>query len=115
MDQTEKIIRYQNEEENREHLEHRDVVLAIGVLLKSKDGCQLFKYLFKTLEIACVPEQGLKGEDLHEYLGHLRAGNSIYKLVCEADPEIAGSILSKIERDRYERLHREHELYNANT
>ena len=41
---------------------------------------------------------------LHEYLGHLRAGNSIYKLACEADSEIAASLLSKLERERYEHI-----------
>lgn len=106
-----KIAQFQEEEARRENLEHRDVLLSIGVLLKQKEGQELFKYLFKNLEVTCTPE-GLEGNALYEYLGLLKAGNSIYKLVCEADPEIAANILSKIERERYERLYEEHRLYN---
>lgn len=96
----------------QEELEHRDVLLAIGAILKNKEGQQLFKYLFKTLDVICDPPPGMEGNILHEYLGHLRAGNSVYKLVCEADFEIAASILSKLERERYDELYEQH---NANT
>ena len=110
MNQQEILEKHYEDLDNRERLEHQDVLLSIGVLLKSPEGLKLFKYLFKSLEVTCVPEQGLEPNALHEYLGFLRAGNSIYKLVCEADPEIAGSILSRLERDRYERLHEEYRL-----
>lgn len=93
---------YLEEKDRKEALEHRDVLLALGVILKQKEGQNLFKYLFKSLEVTCAPEPYLKDEVLHEYLGHMRAGNSIYKLVCEADCEIAASILSKLERERYD-------------
>ncbi len=100
--------------EHQEHLEHRDVLLAIGVLLKQKEGRQFFKYLFKNLEVAGVPDEGLEGNLLHNYLGFLRAGNSIYKLVCEADFEEAASLLSKIEREKYDDLCEQHRINNSN-
>lgn len=110
------LVDYYKEEKRIEDVEHRDVLLAIGVLLKSAEGIQLFAYLFKSLDVATLPERGLEGNDLHDHLGFLRAGNSIYKLVCEADPEIAASILSKLERKRYERLYEQHRIdsgYNS--
>lgn len=110
----EKAVEFQKEEERREQLEHRDVLLAIGVLLKLKEGQQLFKYLFKNLEITTAPVQGMEGNELHEYLGFLRAGNSIYKLVCEADADIAASILSKLERERYEHIYEQHRIFSDN-
>lgn len=101
---------YQRKVEHQEQIEHRDVLLAIGVLLKSKEGKQLFNYLFKTIDVITAPEQGLEGNMLHEYLGFLRAGNSIYKLVSEADYEEAALILSKIERKKYDDLIEQHRL-----
>lgn len=101
---------YENNKEYQEQIEHRDVLLAIGVLLKMKEGKQIFSYLFKNIDVCCVPEEGLEGNMLHEYLGFLRAGNSIYKLVCEADYEEAGNILSEIERKKYDDLIKQHKL-----
>lgn len=91
--------------ELRERIEHQNVLLALGVLLRQKEGVQLFNYLFKEFDVACVPEIGMEGQMLFEYLGFLRAGNAIYKLVCEADYSIAATILSKLEKDRYDRLY----------
>jgi hypothetical protein len=107
------LQKFYEDRERREALEHRDVLLAIGVILKSKEGLQLFKYLFKSLEVTCAPDPGMEGNLLHEYLGHLRAGNSIYKLVCEADSEIGGEILSKLERERYNDITEHYRAENA--
>ena len=101
---------YNLERERRAELEHRDVLLAIAALLKTKEGRSFFQYLFKSLDVGVVPEQGLSGEQLHDYLGFLRAGNSIYKLTCEADFEEAARIMSKIEREKYDDLIEQHRL-----
>lgn len=98
------LEKYHENLDNQARLEHRDVLLAIGAIIKTKEGQTLFKYLFKSLDVAKLPEPELDGKILHEYLGFLRAGNSIYKLACEADAEIAASILAKIERERYNDL-----------
>lgn len=100
----EKLIEFENQIDRQEALEHRDTLLAINSILREPHGEKFFKYLFKNLEVGNLPDQGLEDNRLHESLGFLRAGNSIYKLVCESDPEIAGNILSKIERERYERI-----------
>jgi len=108
--ETSKAAEFQEEELRREYLEHRDVLLSIGVILKTNEGQQFFKYLFKTLDVTCTPTDGMEGAFLHEYLGHLKAGNSIYKLACEADPEISAKLLAKLERERYERILEQHRL-----
>jgi hypothetical protein len=102
--------KYYEEKERQESIEHRDALLAIASVVKTKEGEKLFRYLFKNFEVANLPDRGLEDKDLYEYLGFLRAGNSIYKLVCEADAEIAGSILSKLERERYEHKLAEHRI-----
>jgi len=107
---SDKLIELENQRERQEALEHRDVLLAIGVLLKQQEGVQLFEYLFKTLDVTQLPESDMEDKILHEYLGFLRAGNAIYKLVCEADHVEAASILSKLERKRYEQIHEQHRV-----
>lgn len=107
---------YYEEKQRRENTEHRDVLLAIASIIQTKEGEKLFKYLFKSFEVAQLPDREMKGEELHEYLGFLRAGNSVYKLVCEAEANIAGSILSKLERERYDDKLREYSIeFHANT
>ncbi len=95
---------YYQEEKRQENLEHRDVLLAIGSIIKTATGKKLFSYLFKSLDVAQLPDPNLEGNMLYENLGVLRAGSSIYKLACEADSEVAASILSKLERERYDKL-----------
>lgn len=112
MEMQEKVLEYELEKERQELLEHRDVLLAIGVLLKQKEGLQLFKYLFKYFNLLELPYKGLEDNELHDNLGFLRAGNAFYKLVCEADFDIAASILSKLEREKYDDIHQQHAITN---
>ena len=106
-------VDYYEELRRQESIEHQDALLAIASVIKTSQGEKLFRYMFKNFEVANLPDRNLKGDDLHEYLGFLRAGNSIYKLVCEADSDVAGSILSKLERERYEHKLAEHRIENA--
>lgn len=108
----ESIQDYNERLERQSELEHRDVLLSIAAILKTKEGLQFFKYLFKHLEVATVPDQGMEGNALHDFLGFLRAGNSIYKLVCEADFKTAADLLAKLEREKYERLVEQHRIYS---
>lgn len=85
----------------RERLEHRDVLLNLGVLLKTDSGRNFIKYLYKHF-VGGVPPIGMEGVELADNLGIMRVGESIFKLVCEADFKMSAEILSEIERDRYE-------------
>jgi hypothetical protein len=101
---TEALEKFEKEKERKENIAHRDVLLSIGAILATKEGKELFEYLFKNLDVAQVPEIGMQGMDLHDYIGFLRAGNSIYKLACEAAYETAASIIAKIEKEKYDEL-----------
>jgi hypothetical protein len=109
----EQLVKYEKEVERKESIEHRDTLLAIAAILKTEQGQKLFRYLFKHLEVANLPERGLDNNTLQEYLGFLRAGNSIYKLACEAASEESSRILAKIERERYEHLYEQHRIQNG--
>ena len=98
----EQLSRLEFERNRKEMLEHQNVLLAISAILKTDNGQKLFKYLFKTLDVFEVPAVEMEGKILYEYLGHLRAGNSIYKLASEASSEAAAAIMAKIEREKYE-------------
>lgn len=101
MDRTEALKKLEERKIRQEAAEHSEVLLAISAILNTPTGSKLFKYLFKNFEVMTAPPIGMQGMDLHEYLGFLRAGNSIYKLACEANSETTASILAKLERERY--------------
>lgn len=92
------MSRQLSEEEIKEALEHREVLLDVQAVLATKSGRNFIKYLFKHLGVAELPELGLTGDILMDKLGFLRAGNSIFKLVAEANSEAAGLILAENER-----------------
>ncbi len=95
----------QSEEEIKEAIEHRDVLLDVRAVLATNSGKKFFKYLFKHLEVTELPQFGLEGTMLSEKLGFLRAGNSIFKLIAEADANFAGAVLAEIEKERYAQMY----------
>ena len=86
----------------KEQKEHRDMLLDIQAVLATKPGRNFISYLFINFEVGELPVMGLTGEFLLDRLGFLRAGNSIFKIVAEASPEIAGQILGQIEKAKNE-------------
>lgn len=88
-------------EEINERLEHQQMLDDVRAILKSKPGRNFVKYLFKNLDVGESVEFGLTGDILMDRLGFLRAGNSIYKIITEADAELGCSILAQLERERY--------------
>lgn len=99
-----------NAEDIKIAIEHRDVLMDIRAILATTSGRNFFKYLFKNFEVTNLPELGLEGIFLHDKMGFLRAGNSIFKLVCEANAEMAASILAQNEKDRYAELYAESKI-----
>lgn len=91
-------------EELQEAIEHRDIIMDVQAVLMTSSGKNLFKYLFREFELGEVPPNGMEGNLLHGYLGHLRAGNALFKLASEANAEIAGSLLAQIEKERYAKI-----------
>lgn len=107
------MMEFENRIANQELIEAHKVRLAITEVLKTDEGRRIFSYLFKTLDVLELPDQSLEGNLLYEYLGFLRAGNSIYKLACEADVEITASLMAKIEREKYDRLYERNRIENG--
>ena len=109
------IEEFEAELERREQLEYRDVLLAVQSLMTTSDGVKVFSYLMKNLNVTKLPEQGMEGVELHDYLGFLRAGNSVYKLLCQADPEEAAKLIAKIERKEHDDRNERYAIENAIT
>jgi hypothetical protein len=87
-------------EEIKERQEHQQCLEDIRAILSSKAGRSFAKYLLKNLDVGELPEMGLSDGLLADRLGFLRAGNSIYKLMSEADHYTVGIILSEIEKEK---------------
>ena len=82
-------------------MEEQRVLEDVKWILNTKQGRSFMKYLFECFEVGTLPERGLPIDFLREQLGFLKAGNSVYKFVAIANPEIASSILATIERERH--------------
>lgn len=95
------------EEEQREAIEHRDVILHIKAILATSSGKNFFKYLIKHFDTGEVPELGLTGDLLMDRLGFLRAGNSIFNLLAEANYETAGELLAIVTKEKHATLYQE--------
>lgn len=96
----------ETQQELRDQLEHQTAVVALQSIIASKDGRKVFKYLFKSLGVNELPEIGLEGDIMHQLLGHYRAGQSVFKMACEANHNIAGQLIAEIEKEKrdYETL-----------
>ena len=99
------MSRSMTDEERKDAIEHRDVLLNLRAVLATASGQHFIKYLFKNFEVGGVPELGLEGAILMDKIGYLRSGQAIFKIVAEASPEIAGHILAEIEKERYVELY----------
>lgn len=108
----EELRKFYEAEELKEQHEHEQVLLAIRSIIQTPHGRRLFTYLYKNFNVGELPE-GLEGNQLFEYLGFLRAGQSIFKITSEADSEISAQILAQLERKKYERIYNEHRIRNG--
>lgn len=96
-----KRLQDQMAEDLKERVRHRDTILDIQAILATKNGKNFIKYLFESFEVGSLPPRGLTGEVLMDMLGFLRAGNSVFKIVAEANPEVAALLLAQIEKEKH--------------
>jgi hypothetical protein len=89
------------EQEIKEAAAHQSTLLDIQQILSTKAGRSFIKYLFDSLCVAEVPPLGIQDGFLREHLGHIRAGNSVFNIVAEASPEMAGTILGQLQKEKY--------------
>lgn len=97
-------------EETKLAIEHRDVLLAVRAVLNTPSGKTFLKYILKSLSANQSPEQGLEGNALHDRLGVIRAGNSIFKIACEASAQITAALVCEIEQELYAELYSEQNI-----
>lgn len=88
-------------EEMKEQAEYQLVLMDIQSVLATKSGKNFVRYLFKNLDVGDFPPIGVDENYLRDRLGFLRAGNSVFKLVAQANPVDAGAILAQIEKEKY--------------
>lgn len=93
---------YQQLIQNREENEYKNAIEDVRAMLATLHGQRFLKYLFRTLNVGKMPEQGLDGMMLGEALGFHRAGASIFELVSIANFEMAGRLLGQKEKENYE-------------
>ncbi len=98
------------QEEVSEAIKHRDVILHIRAILATTSGREFCKYLFDSFEVGELPDIGLPNDFLRDRLGFLRAGASIFKLIAEANSELAGTMLAEVEKKRYAALYKDAEI-----
>ena len=92
---------------------------CVRALLAFDEGELLFRELFKILGVAQLPQEGLRGEDLHENLGFLRAGQTLLSILTEGDPATVQKMLLQNEKERIDAANKdflaeiEKEKYNV--
>ncbi|MFM6930132.1 MAG: hypothetical protein ACKOX6_16800 [Bdellovibrio sp.] len=91
----------QLEQERRAYMEHQEVLKSLRQVLATPAGKHFVKYLFDSFDVGGFPEIGLPQEFLREHLGFMRSGQAIWKIVSEANPEVAGNLLAQIEKEKY--------------
>ena len=104
------MSRSMTDEQRREAIEHRDVLLNLRAILATASGQHFISYLFKNFDVGVLPEMGLDGAILMDRLGFLRAGQSVFDLVSEANADIAAKLLAEIKRERYAELYSTSEI-----
>lgn len=88
--------------ELKEAVKEQQAIKDIRSIITTQTGRSFLKYLLVTLDFGKMPEPGLPDNLLHDYMGFLRAGNSVFKLIAAADPSLAGQIIAQIEKERNE-------------
>lgn len=89
---------------NKELLEHETMLLDLATVLSQPAGQNFVKYLFKHFGVGDLPAISMPPNIRDEYLGFLRAGQSIFEIVSQADNIKAGLILAQIQKEKYDDL-----------
>lgn len=79
---------------------HRALMNDINALLATVSGRNFVKYLFESFGVGELPQPFTKAEELIERVAFLRTGQSIYKLIANANPLMAATIMAEIEKEK---------------
>ena len=91
------------EEERKTRVKEETAILDVQAILSTKAGRSFIKYLFDSLGVGECPPEGLLEPYLREQLGLYRVGQSVFNLVSQANPEIAGQIFAQLQREKHVR------------
>ncbi|MFM6930145.1 MAG: hypothetical protein ACKOX6_16865 [Bdellovibrio sp.] len=89
----------------REAREHQEILQSIKIVLATPPGRAFVKYLLSCFEVGVLPEAGLPNDFLRDRLGFLRAGNSVFKIISEANHEVAAQLLAQLEKERHDQIY----------
>ena len=98
----ERVRQFYEHQSNKEAIEQRDAQLNLKAILATDPGRNFIKFLLVNFDVGELPEKGIEGVELHETIGFLRAGQSIFQIVSQANRQIAGEILANIQGDKYD-------------
>ena len=99
-----RLRKFYQQEAHKEAVEHRDMLLNMKAILETEPGKNFIQFLLKSFDVGELPKKGVEGNELYETLGFLRAGQSVFQMVSQANDKIAGQILASIEREKYARI-----------
>lgn len=103
------------DQELKDALEHQQVLKDVVTILATQPGERFIKYLFKHFEVVELPDLGFSGDLLFDKLGSLRPGRTLFRLISEADPRMAGILLASVEKEKItqERLNANFKVQNS--
>lgn len=83
-----------------EKIKHRVLIQHINALLTTVSGREFIKYLFLNFGVGELPAPLTTGERLIEEVAFHRCGLSIFKVISEANPYMAGTMLAELESEK---------------
>lgn len=83
-----------------EEIKHRALLSSIQILLGFPAGKVFIKHLLDSFYFGKIVPVGLYNEQLLDYVGHQRAGVSIYQICMEAQPELTGKLLTEMQKEQ---------------
>lgn len=102
LNREQQVRQFHEHQQNKEAIEQRDASLNLKAIIATAPGRNFIKYLIKNFDVGELPEKGVEGTELHETIGFLRAGQSIFQIVSQANTKIAGEILADIQGEKYD-------------
>lgn len=82
--------------------EHETMLEALAFLISTSQGKIFLKYLLKHFAVGEMPPIGMPDGIKEEYMGLLRAGNSIFEIMSQADSIKTGLLLAEIQKEKYD-------------
>jgi hypothetical protein len=77
------------------------MLMNLKTVLDTQSGTELFKYLFKHFMVTETVPIGLPDEVKNDWLGYIRAGQSLFSIVAQADAFKAGNIIAETTKEKY--------------